>query len=130
MGLDTNVVLRLLLNDDPAQNSRVDALLDEHGQTAGALLVSDVVLAEVFWTLPSAYAQDQKAVLLALHGLLDEPSIAFESRDAVQSAVEQFTHSKCGFVDFLVTAKNAGLGAEFTATFDRRMAKLPGVRLI
>ena len=130
MGLDTDVVLRLPLNDDLAQNGRVDALLDEHGQTAGALLVSDVVLAEVFWTLPSAYAQDQKAVLLALHGLLDEPSIAFESRDAVQSAVEQFAQSKCGFVDCLVTAKNAGLGAEFTATFDRRMAKLPGVRLI
>jgi len=122
--------LRLLLNDDPAQKSRVDALLDEHGQTAGALRVSDVVLAEVFWTLRSAYAQDKKALLLALHGLLDEPSIAFESRQAVQTAVEQFAHSKCGFVDCLAMAKNAGLGAAFTATFDRRMAKLPGVRLI
>ena len=97
IGLDTDVVLRLLLNDDLAQNGRVD----EHGQTAGALLVSDVVLAEVFRTLRSAYAQDKKALLLALHGLLDEPSIAFESRDAVQSAVEQFAHSKCEFVDCL-----------------------------
>ena len=43
---DTNILLRLWLNDDAAQNKRIDALLAQHGSTPGSLLVTDVVLAE------------------------------------------------------------------------------------
>jgi predicted nucleic-acid-binding protein len=46
IGIDTNILLRLWLDDDPAQNKRIDALLGEHGSTPGSLLVTDVVLAE------------------------------------------------------------------------------------
>ena len=46
IGLDTNILLRLWLNDDPAQNKRIDKLLAEHGSAPGSLLLSDVVLAE------------------------------------------------------------------------------------
>ena len=58
IGLDTNILLRLWLNDDPAQNKRIDALLAEHGSTPESLLVTDVVLAEAVWTLRSAFDQD------------------------------------------------------------------------
>ena len=130
IGLDTNVVLRLLLNDDPAQNDRLDALLQAHGQAPGALLITDVLLAEVFWTLRSAYAQDKPALLRALQGLLEEASIAFEDRQSVADAVAAYEAGPCGFADCLVAAKNQRLGSSFTATFDRRMARLPGVRVI
>jgi predicted nucleic-acid-binding protein len=46
IGIDTNILLRLWLNDAPAQNKRIDALLAKHGSTPGSLLVTDVVLAE------------------------------------------------------------------------------------
>jgi predicted nucleic-acid-binding protein len=55
IGIDTNILLRLWLNDDPAQNRRIDSLLAEHGQTSESLLVSDVVLAEAVWTLRVTY---------------------------------------------------------------------------
>ena len=51
IGLDTNILLRLWLDDDPAQSRRVDALLAEHAQAPGSLLVTDVVLAKAMWTL-------------------------------------------------------------------------------
>ncbi len=130
IGLDTNILLRLWLNDDPAQCKRIDALLAEHGTTPGALLVSDVVLAEATWALRSAYQQDKPALLLAVRSLLDETAFAFEDRDAVELAVTMFEDSACGFSDCLVAAKQARLGCAFTATFDRRMRRLPGVRVI
>ena len=68
--------------------------------------------------------------MLALRGLLDEPSITFEDVEAVRAAADMFQDSSCGFADCLVAAKNARLGAEFTATFDRRMVRLAGVRVI
>lgn len=130
IGLDTNVLLRLWLNDDPAQNRRIDKLLAEHGAAPGSLLIGNVVLAEAIWTLRSAYRQDKAAQLLALRSLLEETAFAFEDRETVERAVVLFEAATCDFADCLVAARNARLGCEFTATFDRRMRKLPAVRLL
>jgi predicted nucleic-acid-binding protein len=130
IGIDTNILLRLWLNDDPAQNKLIDALLAEHGGTPGSLLVTDVVLAEAVWTLQSAFEQDKAAQLLAVRSLLNETAFAFEDRDAVTQAADMFEQGNCGFSDCLVVAKHARHGCDFTATFDRGMRKLPGVRLL
>ena len=130
IGIDTNILLRLWLNDAPAQNKRIDALLAEHGNTPGSLLVTDVVLAEALWTLRSAYQQDKAAQALAVHSLLDETAFAFEDRDAVSLALDLFERNACGFSDCLVAAKHRRLGCSFTATFDRSMRKLPEVKLL
>jgi predicted nucleic-acid-binding protein len=130
IGLDTNILLRLWLNDDPAQNKRIDALLAQHGGSPESLLVTDVVLAEAVWTLRSAFDQDKAAQLLAVRSLLNEMAFAFEDRDAVTQAANMFEQGHCGFSDCLVVAKHAGHGCEFTATLDKGMRKLPGVKLL
>ena len=130
IGLDTNILLRLWLNDDPAQNKRIDSLLAEHGSTPGSLLVTDVVLAEAVWTLRSAFDQDKAGQLVALRSLLAETAFAFDDREAVVRAVEMFEQGNCRFSDCLIVARHAGRGCEFTATFDRGMRKVPGVRVV
>lgn len=130
IGVDTNILLRLWLDDDPAQGRRIDTLLAEHGSAPGSLLVTDVVLAEAVWTLRSVFAQDKAAQLSAVRSLLDEAAFAFEDRDAIGRAVAMFESASCGFSDCLVVAKHAHRGCDFTATFDRGMRKLPGVRVL
>ena len=130
IGLDTNILLRLWLNDDPAQNKRIDALLEQHGSTPGSLLVTDVVLAEAVWALQSAFDQDKAAQLIAVRSLLDEIAFAFEDREAVKQAADKFEQGNFGFSDCLVVAKHARHGCDFTATFDRGMRKLAGVKLL
>jgi predicted nucleic-acid-binding protein len=130
IGIDTNILLRLWLNDDPAQNRRIDALLAEHGSTPASLLVTDVVLAEALWTLKSAFEQDKEAQLIAVRSLLEETAFAFEDREAVLDAVSLFEAGSCGFSDCLVVAKHARHGCDFTATFDRGMRKLRRVKVL
>jgi predicted nucleic-acid-binding protein len=130
IGIDTNILLRLWLDDDPAQSRRIDTLLAEHGRLPGSLLVTDVVLVEAVWTLKSAFAQDKSAQSLAVRSLLDEAAFAFEDRGAVLAALELFEAGPSGFSDCLVVARHARLGCAFTATFDRGMRKLPGVRVL
>ncbi len=130
IGIDTNILLRLWLNDDPGQNKRIDALLAEHGSTPGSLLVTDVVLVEAVWTLRSAFEQDKDAQLIAVRSLLEETAFAFEDREAVAGAIILFETGSCGFADCLVVAKHARQGCDFTATFDRGMRKLPGVKML
>ena len=130
IGIDTNILLRLWLNDAPAQNKHIDVLLAEHGSTPGSLLVTDVVLAEAVWTLRSAFDQDKAAQLLAIRSLLNETAFAFEDRAALAQAADMFELGNCGFSDCLVVAKHARHGCDFTATFDRGMRKLPRVKLL
>jgi predicted nucleic-acid-binding protein len=130
IGIDTNILLRLWLNDDPAQSKRIDQLLAAHGGLPGSLLVTDVVLVEAVWTLKSAFEQDKHAQLIAVRSLLEETAFAFEDREAVAAALTLFDAGSCGFADCLVVAKHARQGCDFTATFDRGMRKLPGVKVL
>jgi predicted nucleic-acid-binding protein len=130
IGIDTNILLRLWLNDDPAQSKRIDQLLSEHGGSPGSLLVTDVVLVEAVWTLKSAFEQDKHAQLIAVGSLLEETAFAFEDREAVAAALTLFESGSRGFADCLVVAKHARQGCDFTATFDRGMRKLPGVKVL
>ena len=130
IGIDTNILLRLWLNDEPAQNKRIDALLAAHGGMPGSLLVTDVVLAEAVWTLKSAFEQDKHAQLIAVRSLLQETAFAFEDREAVAAALSLFEAGSCGFANCLVVATHARQGCELTATFDRGMRKLPGVKVL
>lgn len=130
IGIDTNVLLRLWLDDDPVQSKRIDQLLAEHGGLPGSLLVTDVVLVEALRTLKSAFEQDKQAQLIAVRSLLGETAFAFEDREAVAAALSLFDVASCGFADCLVVAKHERQGCDFTATFDRGMRKLPGVKLL
>ena len=107
-----------------------NSLLAEHGGTPGSLLVTDVVLVEAVWTLRAAFDQDKAAQLLAVRSLLDETAFAFEDRDSVTHAADMFEQGNCGFCDCLIVAKHARHGCGFTATFDRGMRRLPGVKLL
>ena len=130
IGIDANILLRLWLNNDPAQNERIDALLAAHGGLPGSLLVTDVVLAEAVWTLKSAFDQDQQAQLVAIRRLMKETAFAFEDHEAVAAALTLFEAGSCGFADCLVIAEHTRQGCNFTATLDRRMRKLPGLKVL
>lgn len=129
IGIDTSILLRLWLDDDPAQSKRMDHLLAEHGGLPGSLLVTDLVLAEAVWTLKSAFEQDKRALSLAVHSLLEETALAFEDRAAVAAALGLFEAGSCRFADCLVVARHARQGCDFAA-FDRGMRKLPGVKVL
>lgn len=130
IGIDTNILLRLWLNDDPAQNKRTDELLAAHGGMPGSLLVTDVVLAKAVWTLKAAFEQDRHGQLIAIRSLLEETAFAFEDREAVAAALILFETGSCGFADCLIVAKHAREGCDFTATSDRGMRKLPRVKVL
>ena len=130
IGIDTNVLVRLLLDDDPAQSARIDTWLASLPATVGQVHIADVVLAAATWTLASAYQQPKPELLKALRALLAEPMFNFENRAAVTAAADQFQAATCGFPDCLIVAKNQAMGCEATVTFDKRLRRLGGVALL
>ena len=130
IGIDTNILLRLLLDDDATQRSRIEKLFNAHARAPGSALVSDIVLAEAVSTLGSAYRQPKASILAALNGLLAQPAFAFENWAAVEQAVLSYASGRAGFSDGLIVAKNAAAGCAFTATFDRALRGTGNARVL
>ena len=87
IAVDTNVLLRRLLNDNAAQAEKARRLFESEE----SVLISDVVLAEAIWTLTGKrYAAGREDVAAVVLGLLEERNVVFESRQAVWSALNDY----------------------------------------
>lgn len=130
IGVDTNVLLRLLVGDDPAQASKARQLFDRAAADQQSIWVSDTVLVELAWTLGRAYGRDRSDVVQALRALSSHATVALESAVAVREATDSFERGPADFADCLLCAKAAAAGCDQVATFDRGMKGLPAVRLL
>jgi predicted nucleic-acid-binding protein len=90
IAVDTNVLLRRLLNDDATQAARARRLFE----TQESVLVTDVVLVETIWTLTGKrYGADKEDLVAVVTGLLEERNVVFESREAVWSALDDYLNA-------------------------------------
>jgi len=123
--VDTNVLVRLLVRDDPSQ---VEA--GERFVAAGAW-VSQVVLVETLWVLESVYEVDARGRARAVEMLLGHRELTLQEPEVVARALAAFRRDpSLGFSDCLVVegARKAGHGP--VGTFDRRLARIEGVELL
>lgn len=130
IGLDTNVLLRFLMRDDARQSSRAAALIRDAFTNAEDILVSDVVLVEAVWVLQSVHDSTRDEVLFALRSLLDNVVFSFESRDAVEQAIDSFERTRADFADCLIVSKNRASGCRATHTFDKGLRAVAGATLL
>ena len=117
LGLDTNVVMRLLVMDDAEQTRRARKLIEQSLDREEPVLVSLLVLIESEWVLRSSYGFKRDAVLNMFRALLEARELTFEDEPAVEEALFYWKDSACGFADCLITAHNRQLGCRATATF-------------
>lgn len=126
LGLDTNILVRLLVADDAGQTRRAQRLVADAFQRHDTLLVSLLVVIETEWVLRSRYDLDKETTLVALRSLLATRELSFEDEPAIEEALFIWQESSCGFADCLIAAHNRRLGCRATATFDAKAARLPG----
>ena len=130
IAVDTNVLVRLLVGDDPSQAAKAQALFDRAAEGGVSVWVSDTVLVELAWTLGRAYARDRRDIVKALRALSSHGTVALESPAAARAATDAFEHGPADFADCLLSIKAQAAGCDQLATFDRSMKGLPGVKLM
>jgi predicted nucleic-acid-binding protein len=116
IGVDTNVLVRVLTNDDPVQANRGMKLL-----RSGPVWVTKTVILETEWVLRHAYGLDAAAIVKAFHTLAGVPTVDLEDRDVVLQALAWHAGGM-DFADALHLAASAGASA--FATFDRGLARV------
>ena len=130
IGIDTNVLLRMVLNDDAGQRAKALAF-GEHLNEETRGFVSLLVLIEFNWSLLSRYRQTKEETLAAIGKLLKIRTLMFEDFDAVVRALERSNFAGVDFADALIAEHNLEAGCAHTVTFDRRAAKfIPSMELL
>jgi predicted nucleic-acid-binding protein len=91
IAIDTNVLLRYLLQDDAIQSAKANLIF----QDSKSILVTDVVLVETLWTLKGKkYQLDKDLIVSLLHSLFAEPLIVFEDDQVVWCALKDYANAK------------------------------------
>jgi predicted nucleic-acid-binding protein len=130
IGLDTNVVVRYLAQDDPRQAAAAARLFEQVLSQENPGFISTIVLCEIAWVLAECYGADRARIRAALEGLLAAKQIAVEAPDSVRRALRAWEASGADFADALIGELAAAHGAGKTVTFDRAASKLPGFELL
>lgn len=126
IGLDTNVVVRYLTQDEPAQAARATRLIEERLSLAEPGFVSLVAMVETVWVLERAYGYSATGIAAEIRRLLQIDSLVVEREQQVFTAMIALQDGSGGFADALIGALNARAGCERTVTFDRKALRLSG----
>ena len=129
IALDTNVLVRFLVQDDPDQARIASEIIEQLTEEASGF-VSREVLVELVWVLERAYRLARAEIAGAIDGLLASTELVVEGADALGAALELYRNDGFGFADLMIAAAARRAGASELLTFDRKAARLPGVRLL
>lgn len=131
LGLDTNVLVRFVTGDDPGQADLARELILGAEREAAQLHVSTLVVTELAWVLGSrSYGYTRQEIVEVLELILDSRVFAVQDRDLVRRALAGCRSGEGDFADLLIGEQDARAGCAETLTFDRRLARRPGLRLL
>ena len=122
-GLDTNVLVRYLVQDEPEQGELATAYIREIKARGETCFINNIVLWELVWVLKSAYKLSRDEIIATLELLLKADTFEFENKSAALWAVQQMKLMKADLSDYLIGKLNQQAGCTETASFD---AKLKG----
>ena len=123
--VDTNVLVRLIVRDEPAQVRRAESFV------APGAWVSHLVLAETVWVLDSAYGLSDDRIATALGMLIEHDRLVLQDRGVVRAALAEFTRgAKAGFADCLIVEIARKAGHQPVGTFDKSMSRIDGALVL
>lgn len=127
IAVDTNVLVRLLVDDDPVQHAAARRFFGEALSASAPGFLSLLVVAETYWTLARTYRFGADAVQNALLAVLDSEQVVVERPDLVRAALAD---PAVDFADQLIHLIGQSAGCAATVTFDKHFARRSGVRLL
>ncbi len=121
IGLDTNVLVRYIAQDDPEQATAATRLIEGFtAETPG--FISTVTLVETVWVLARAYTAPKDTIAAVIEGLLRARELVVENAEAHYLALAAFQAAPADYADALIAEAGKRAGCEQTVTFDRRAA--------
>jgi len=129
-GLDTNILVRYLTQDDPIQSAKVTEIFERRLTQKNPGFVSVVVVVETVWVLDRAYGQTAQEIASAIERLLQIEVLVIENEQQVFTSMVALKQGRASFADALIAELGARAGCARTLTFDQKAGRLPGFELV
>jgi len=120
--LDTNVLIRFVVNDDKQQGKKVLEILKDAEKKSISYYVRILVVLEMVWVLKAVYKQDQAHIIRAIEHLNSMPVLIIEKSEAVYKALNDAKTSSLDLADLLIGHCSKLDGCESVLTFDKKAA--------
>jgi predicted nucleic-acid-binding protein len=120
IGLDTNVLVRYLVRDDPHQTAVATRLIESKCTADEPGRLTLVVLCELVWVLGRGYEYERPAIAGLVRRMLSAEDLQVERSELAWQALNLYEEGKADFADYLIGVCNKADGAQATFTFDRR----------
>ena len=129
IGLDTHVLVRYIMQDDPRQSPKATAIVESLEGVSSAYITL-VSMVELVWVLTASFELTRAQVSQALDGIIRTKQFKIENADQVVRALRVFKLGKSDFADCLIERSANSAGCVKTVTFDVKAAKHAGMALI
>jgi predicted nucleic-acid-binding protein len=118
-GLDTNILVRYLTQDDRKQSKLAEKEIEKAISSGEKLMVQPIVICELVWVLESAYDYRKSEILTVLDQIMRTAQFEISDKDTVWRALNDFYESKGDFADYYIGRAHKRSGAMITLTFDK-----------
>ncbi len=129
-GLDTNILIRWLVDDDSGQSQRIETLFKSATRQGRSLFVPLTVMLELEWVLRSRYEFSKPDLLLAINTLLETRELEFQAEPALERALHQYRQGTADFADCLHAGTCWAEGKTPMLTLDAKAARLADAELL
>ena len=130
IGIDTNVLVRYLTQDDAEQAGLATRFIEQVITPENPGHITCVTLCELVWVLSECYDADHALIKAVIEGLLSSKQLNVESPELVWGALRDWTEFGSDFSDALIGRLVLARGGVSIVTFDRAASKLPGFELL
>jgi predicted nucleic-acid-binding protein len=129
-GLDTNVLVRYLVQDDVSQAKAADTVIEGAAGRGERLFLASITLCELVWVLESAYGYGRTEIVPTLEQITRTADFELEHAEYVRAALVLYRDTTADFADALVGEINLAAGCDTTITFDKGLKRLARFRVI
>jgi len=129
IGLDTNIIVRYLTQDDPLQSSKATEIIERRLTEETLGFVSIVAMVETVWVLDRAYGLPAHKIAAAVERMLQTDVLVIENEQEIFTAMIALKEGQGSFADSVIAALGLRAGCSCTLTFDRKAARLRGFEL-
>ena len=129
-GLDTNILIRYLTQDDPIQSPKATKIIERRFTQEDPGFISLVTMAETVWVLGSVYELPDTEIADTVERILQADTLAVQNEQQVFTAMVTLRRGWGAFSDALIGALGAWAGCDSTLTFDKKAIRLAGFELL
>jgi predicted nucleic-acid-binding protein len=130
IGLDTNVLVRHIMQDDPVQSPKATRIIERKLSEDLPGFISLATMLETAWVLENAFGLSKKQLALAIERMLQTSTFVIQNEREVHTAMMIFERGQGSFDDALIGALGLWAGCTSTLTFDKKASRLHGFELI